>query len=162
MITQFIPEITLKNLELKIPPAVVFFICIGFIWTIDYLLPPLFDISLNGWIIRAILAFGVFIGVSGVVQFAVQSTSVNPHKPDRATSLITSGVYRLSRNPMYLGMLIILLAAVLKFGQPIGFIVLPMYVFYMNRFQIKPEEEVMEEKFGEEYLVYKKNVRRWL
>lgn len=102
------------------------------------------------------------MGVSGVIQFAIQSTSVNPHKPDHASSIVKTGVYRLSRNPMYLGMFIILLAAVLKIGHPPGLIVLPFYVWYMNRFQIIPEEKTMEEKFGDEYRSYKENVRRWI
>jgi len=151
-----------KTLELKIPPAVVFLFCIGLLWLIDSYLPPLFDLSVSKWIIRPLLALGVLTGITGVIQFAVKSTSVNPHKPEHASFLITSGVYRLSRNPMYLGMLFILLAAVLKFGHPIGFIVLPLYVLYMNRFQIIPEEEAMEKKFGEEYRKYRRNVRRWL
>ena len=108
------------------------------------------------------LALGVLTGIAGVIQFAVRSTSVNPHKPERASFLITSGVYRLSRNPMYLGMLFILVAAVLKFGHPLGVITLPFYVWYMNRFQIIPEEKVMEEKFGDAYRNYKESVRRWI
>jgi len=151
-----------KTLELKIPPAVVFLFCIGLLWLLDSYLPQLFHLSVSKWIIRPLLALGVLTGIAGVIQFAVQSTSVNPHKPDHASSIVTSGVYRLSRNPMYLGMLFILLAAVLKFGHPLGLIVLPFYVWYMNRFQIIPEESVMEEKFGEEYRSYKQRVRRWI
>lgn len=150
------------NLELKLPPVVLFFICIGLIWTIDYLLPTQVDISLNSWIIRALLALGTITAISGVIQFAVRSTSVNPHKPEHTSSLVTSGIYRLSRNPMYLGMLIILLAAVLKFGNPLGLIVLPLYVLYMNRFQIVPEEHAMAEKFGDEFTLYCRSVRRWI
>lgn len=152
----------MKNLELKIPPVVVLFICLGLIWTIDYLLPPLFDISVSSRIFRAVLALGTLTAISGVIQCAVQSTSVNPHKPGNASSLITSGVYRLSRNPMYLGMLIILLAAILKFGNPLGLIILPLYMLYMNRFQIIPEEHVMLEKFGDEFTSYCNKVRRWV
>lgn len=63
---------------------------------------------------------------------------------------------------MYLGMLFILLAAVLAFGHPVGLLVLPFYVWYMNRFQIIPEENAMEEKFGEAYRNYTENVRRWI
>lgn len=152
----------MKNLELKIPPAVVLFICLGLIWTIDYLLPPLIDISVSSRIFRALLALGTLTAISGVIQFSVQSTSVNPHKPENASSLVTSGVYGMSRNPMYLGMLIILLAAILKFGNPLGLIILPLYVLYMKRFQIVPEERVMVEKFGKEFTSYCKNVRRWI
>ena len=140
----------------------MFLFCIGFLWLTDNYLPQLFDLSASQWIVRPLLALGVLIGIAGVVQFAVKSTSVNPHKPNHASSIVTSGVYRISRNPMYLGMLFILVAAVLKFGHPTGIIVLPFYVWYMTRFQITPEEIVMEEKFGDEYRNYKKRVRRWI
>ncbi len=126
------------------------------------MLPPLFDITVSRRIFRTLLVLGTLTAISGVIQFAVQSTSVNPHKPDHASSLVTTGVYRLSRNPMYLGMLIILLAAVLKFGHPAGLIVLPLFVLYMNRFQIEPEEKAMEKKFGEEFRKYRQDVRRWV
>ncbi|WP_340105367.1 methyltransferase family protein [Rhodohalobacter sp. 8-1] len=152
----------MKNLELKIPPAVVFIVCVGLIWAINYLLPSPFYISVSNWIVRTLLGLGVLMGVSGVIQFAIQSTSVNPHKPYHASSIVKTGVYRLSRNPMYLSMLIILLAAVLKIGHPLGFIILPFYVWYMNRFQIIPEEKVMEKKFGDAHRSYKRQVRRWI
>lgn len=102
------------------------------------------------------------MGISSVLQFAVHSTSVNPHKPEHASSIVKTGIYRLSRNPMYLSMLIILLAAVLKLGHPLGLIILPFYVWYMNRYQIIPEEKAMEEKFGDAYRNYMENVRRWI
>ena len=152
----------MKFLELKVPPAVVFFLCVGLIWTIDYLFPPMFVLSLSSWIFWALLVIGALTSVIGLIQFAVRSTSVNPHKPDHVSSLVTSGVYRLSRNPMYLGMLIILFAAALKFGHPIGLIILPLYVLYMNRFQIEPEEKAMEKKFGEKFRKYRQDVRRWV
>jgi len=152
----------LKTLELKLPPAAVLLICIGMAWGIDSLLPPILDIRASGWVVKTLLAIGVLTGAAGVIQFAVQSTSVNPHKPDHASSLVTSGIYRFSRNPMYLGMLIILLAAVLKLGHPLGLLVLPLYIIYMNRFQILPEERVMLEKFGEEFTSYCRKVRRWI
>lgn len=131
-------------------------------WGIDSLLPPIFDIRARGWVVKTLLAAGALTSAAGVIQFAIRSTSVNPHKPERASSLITTGVYRLSRNPMYLGMLIILLAAVLKFGHPLGLIVLPFYIWYMSRFQIIPEEQAMLDKFGDEFISYCSKVRRWI
>lgn len=152
----------MANLELKIPPAVLFLLFVGVIWLLNELLPAATEVSVPNWVIRVFLACGVLIALAGVVQFAMRSTSVNPHKPDRASSLVTTGVYRMSRNPMYLGMLIILTGAVLKSGQMAGFITLPLYVLYMNRYQIIPEEKVMTEKFGDAFKTYCKNVRRWI
>lgn len=140
----------------------MFLFCFGLLWLTDNVLPPLFDLSVSKWVIRPLLALGVLTGITGVIQFAIHSTTVNPHKPGHASSIVTSGVYKVSRNPMYLAMLFILLAAILAFGHPLGFIVLPFYVWYMNQFQIIPEESAMEEKFGDEYRNYIERVRRWI
>ena len=149
-------------LKLKIPPAVVFLICIGMMWALDQQIPEWFVIDLGKWVPRGILALGVMVGLVGVFQFARSSTSVDPHHPEKASVLVTSGVFQFSRNPMYLAMLLILVGGFIKFGEPAGLIVLIFYVGYMNRFQIQPEEEMMQEKFGEAFSVYKKSVRRWI
>jgi len=114
------------------------------------------------YIVRVLLVLGVIIGILGVTEFSRRSTTVNPHKPQKTTTLVRSGIYRLTRNPMYLGMAIILLAGMVKFGNGINIIVIPLYIWVMNTIQIQPEEEVMEQKFGQKYLAYKKEVRRWL
>jgi len=114
------------------------------------------------YIVRVLLVLGVIIGILGVTEFSRRSTTVNPHKPQKTTTLVRSGIYRLTRNPMYLGMAIILLAGMVKFGNGINIIVIPLYIWVMNTVQIQPEEEVMEQKFGQKYLAYKKEVRRWL
>jgi len=149
-------------LKLKIPPAVVFLICIGMMWALDQQIPEWFVIDLGKWVPRGILALGVMVGLVGVFQFARSSTSVDPHHPEKASVLVTSGVFQFSRNPMYLAMLLILVGGFIKFGEPAGLIVLAFYIGYMNRFQIQPEEEMMQEKFGEAFSVYKKSVRRWI
>jgi protein-S-isoprenylcysteine O-methyltransferase Ste14 len=149
-------------LKLKIPPAVVFLICIGLMWALDRQIPDWFVIDLGQWVPRIILAIGVLVGLGGLIQFSKNSTSVDPHHPGKASVLVTSGVYNSSRNPMYLAMFLILLGGLIKFGELAGVIVLILYVWYMNEFQIKPEEEIMEQKFGEDYLEYKKEVRRWV
>lgn len=150
------------TLKLKVPPAVVFLICIGMMWALDQQIPEWFVIDLGKLLPRGILALGVLIGLVGVLQFARNSTSVDPHHPEKASVLVTSGVYRFSRNPMYLAMLLILLGGFIKFGEPTGLVIPIFYLWYMNRFQIQSEEEMMEEKFGEEFREYKKSVRRWI
>lgn len=149
-------------LKLKIPPAVIFLICVGLMWALDRQITDWFVIHLGQWVPRVILAIGVLLGLAGVIQFRKNSTSVDPHHPEKARMLVTSGVYNFSRNPMYLAMFLILLGGLIKFGEPAGLIVLIFYVWYMNEFQIKPEEEIMEQKFGDEFLEYKNEVRRWL
>jgi protein-S-isoprenylcysteine O-methyltransferase Ste14 len=83
-------------------------------------------------------------------------------QPDRASSLVNTGIYQVTRNPMYLGMLLVLAALAAGFGQPLA--VLPVFGFvgYLNRFQINAEERAMAALFGEQYQAYRKRVRRWL
>lgn len=149
-------------LKLKIPPAAIFLICIGFMWAIDWQISDWVVIDLGQWVPRVILVIGVLFGLGGVIQFRKNATSVDPLHPEKASVLVTSGVYNFSRNPMYLAMFLILLGGLIKFGELAGLIVLIFYVWYMNEFQIKSEEEIMEKKFGEEFLEYKKEVRRWI
>ena len=114
------------------------------------------------WLSLVVFFIGAGISVAGVLSFYQQSTTVNPHKPEQATVLVQSGVFQLSRNPMYLGMLVGLVAFGIYFGNPIGLVVLPIFVGYMNRYQIKPEEKSMHQQFGGEYQDYCTQVRRWI
>ena len=138
-------------------------ICIGLMWAIqEFIQVEILLFDSERYIVRGLLVLGVVIGILGLTEFSRRSTTVNPHKPDKTTTLVRSGIYRLTRNPMYLGMAIILFAAVVKFGNGINILVIPVYIWVMNTLQIQPEEEVMEQKFGQKYLDYKKEVRRWL
>jgi len=95
-------------------------------------------------------------------SFQKAKTTFNPLKPDAASSLVASGIYRVSRNPMYVGFLLVLTGWAMWLSHPLPFLFLPIFVGYMNRFQISPEERVLSAKFGEEYDTYKQSVRRWL
>ncbi|MFP8489719.1 methyltransferase family protein [Gracilimonas sp. Q87] len=150
-------------LNLKIPPGVVFIICMGLMWLIKENLHSSI-LKFEGHLLLAFgcFAVGVIIGLLAVIEFIRKRTTVNPHKPENSSKLVTSGVYTYSRNPMYLALLIALISAVLYWGNPFILVVLPIFVWYMNEFQIKPEEEIMEQKFGVEFSEYKKKVRRWL
>jgi protein-S-isoprenylcysteine O-methyltransferase Ste14 len=75
---------------------------------------------------------------------------------------VDSGIYRFTRNPMYLGMLLVLTAGAVYLGNLAAFAVLPVFVVCMNRLQICPEERFMQEKFGEAYRDYTARVRRWI
>ncbi|MFN1834978.1 methyltransferase family protein [Balneola sp. MJW-20] len=152
----------MEKINLKVPPVIVFFCSLGLIWLLQEYIPDAYQFKAERWLLVFLLTLGVCIAFAAVIQFMISSTSVDPHKPEKASSLVRNGIYRLSRNPMYLGMLIILVAAILKWGDPIALLVLPVYIGYMNKFQIKPEEQKMEEKFGKEYLNYKSEVRRWI
>lgn len=150
-------------LKLKIPPAVVTIIFAFVMWIMDNY------IHFNGtdfrgplWLAVSFFAAGVIIGLVGLVQFYRKSTSINPHKPDSASSLVDSGIYRFSRNPMYVALLMILISYGIYLGDILAILISPLFVLYMNYFQIIPEEKVLQQKFGEEFEKYRSKVRRWI
>jgi len=110
----------------------------------------------------------VMIVLAGLMDFTSlylffkKRTTPNPMKPEFTTGLVTNGMYKISRNPMYLGMLIMLIGFAVYLGQLTPFLVLPVFYFVITEMQIKPEEEILEQKFGQEFLAYKNKVRRWL
>lgn len=150
-------------MKLKIPPAIVALGIAGVMWLVAQNFDPEWAIF-NGvrWIGLIFAGAGGGIGLLGLVQFYKKSTSINPHKPRNASRLVTDGIYGISRNPMYVGLLLILIGYGWFLGNILAFAVTALFVVYMNRFQIIPEEEVMEEKFGEEFRKYKSSVHRWL
>ncbi|MDZ7806055.1 MAG: isoprenylcysteine carboxylmethyltransferase family protein [Gracilimonas sp.] len=150
-------------LKLKIPPVVVFLICVGLIWAIHQIIPNQILLFEGGVIIGiGLMITGGLIGVLAVIEFARRSTTVNPHKPENTKEFVRSGVYTFSRNPMYLALLIVLISPVFYWANPFIIVVLPVFVWYLNEFQIKPEEEIMGQKFGDAFEEYKEKVRRWI
>ena len=89
-------------------------------------------------------------------------TTVNPLRPERASALVTTGVYRITRNPMYVGMALMLLAWAVLLASPAALAGPVTFIAYMNRFQIGPEEDALDTLFGPDYAAYRSRVRRWL
>jgi protein-S-isoprenylcysteine O-methyltransferase Ste14 len=149
-------------LELKIPPAGIFIVFMGAMYLLAQYLPVgEFDFFGNREL-RSVLAIaGLIIGVLAVLQFAIKRTPADPFHPERAGKLVTRGVYNYSRNPMYLALLLLLLAWGLHLGNAFNTLLAALFVAYMNRFQIGPEERALEKKFGSAYRQYTKLVRRW-
>lgn len=109
------------------------------------------------------LAFlGIGVVLIGMFTFMRHETTVDPHQPGRATSLVTSGIYRFTRNPMYLGFLLILAGWALLAGNWLAVALVPIFVPVLNTLQIEAEERILEEQFGDVYRSYKKRTRRWL
>lgn len=151
------------TLKLKLPPLVVTILATLLMWLTSRFLPDFLRWSFPPcWIAGLVFSAGLYFSLHGVWEFRRNRTTMDPRVPDQTTSLVCSGIYSLSRNPMYLGFLMFILAAfaMLRFLPLIVFA--PLFILYMNVFQIKPEEEVMEEKFGEVYRQYRNRVRRWL
>ncbi len=105
---------------------------------------------------------GCFFLLPAVATFARHKTTVNPQAPALTTTLVTTGVYGITRNPMYVGMLLILIACVLWLGAPSAFVVVVTFFLSIDRFQISAEEPVLREKFGNTYQDYMARIPRWL
>ncbi|MGB5371715.1 MAG: isoprenylcysteine carboxylmethyltransferase family protein [Flavobacteriaceae bacterium] len=149
-------------MELKIPPALVF-VCFGiFMYLLAQFLPiGHFDFFGRAYLMKALLGIATVIGLFALIQFLRAKTTLDPARPFKASTLVTSGIYRFSRNPMYLALLMVLLAWGLHLGNAFNTLVAAGFVTYMNRFQIGAEEKVLAQLFGKTYQQYCVNVRRW-
>lgn len=153
----------MNALELKIPPPLVALALAFLMWLTSSLAQPIevpFAVRLG--IAIALVIVGQSISISGMVAFRRAKTTINPIKASAASSLVSSGIYRFTRNPMYLGLLLTLLAWAAFLSNPVALLFLPVFVLYINRYQIAPEERVLSSLFGTEYVGYKERVRRWL
>lgn len=150
-------------MALKIPPAIVFLACGGIMCGINYILiggwlhfPRIY------WLVFTFVLFGAILAFGALAEFIRHRTSIDPHKPDKSSSLVTGSVYRFSRNPMYLSLTMWLAALGFYLGNLLSFLALPLFTWYITRFQIKPEERILHQKYGAAYWDYKSRVRRWL
>lgn len=148
-------------MKTKIPPPIIALLCIVINYLSTYLINPIkfLNIEIIGGLI---LFFGIATVVLAIILFKKEKTTVNPMKPEETTSLITIGVFSITRNPMYLGLFFVTFSTVLFFGSWFGIIILMFFVWYITKFQIIPEEEAMEKLFGNKYHEYRQNVRRWI
>ncbi len=151
------------KMKLKIPPVVQVIMSAVAMWLINNQLPLLdFKFLLQHLVSGALMACGLIIAIVAVGDFRTAKTTVNPTTPSEANTLIIKGPYRISRNPMYLGMLITLSGWAVWLGNYAAIGILLIFFWYMTMFQIKPEEEALKEKFGADYEAYCKKVRRWI
>jgi protein-S-isoprenylcysteine O-methyltransferase Ste14 len=108
------------------------------------------------------VVIGITVAAAGIFSFRRAKTTVNPMKPDSSSTLVVTGVYRLTRNPMYLGFLCILFGWGIFLSNAMAVFVIAGFVLYMNRFQIEPEERALSRLFGQAFLIYRSRVRRWI
>lgn len=153
----------MSPLELKVPPLALVAGLAAAMWFVASLVPSL-SFSFRGQLIItvALATVGAIISLTGVIAFRQAQTTVDPRQPAKSASLVSSGIYRLSRNPMYVGFLLALAAWATHVSNLLAFIGLPVFVLYMNRFQIVPEEQALRAKFGSAFAEYERSVRRWL
>ena len=150
-------------LELKIPPVAVGFVAVFAMWLLATFLPG-GDVPIAGsvWVAVVLYCVGTALSATGVVTFRAAQTTIDPRVPGSTTRLVTHGIYRLTRNPMYVGFTAVLLGVAVHLSNIYALLVVPLFVLYMNRFQIYPEERAMQALFKDEYFQYAERVRRWL
>ena len=149
-------------MALKLPPAIVFILFAGFMYLLATYLPVgYFEFYGRLLLVKILLGAAILIGTISLFQFLRAKTSIDPLNPSKAQKLVTSGLYNYSRNPMYLTMLLILLAWGLWLGNAFNTVTAALFVAYMNRFQIIPEEEALKKKFDKDFEKYMIKVRRW-
>lgn len=150
----------MSYLELKVPPVLLFIL--GLIGV--GLLPA--PLSIDWLPLRYVAAFlflaSLVFALNATYTFYLHRTSLHPHRPQNASSLVRSGAFRISRNPMYLSLALCLLSVSLWWGKLTGLIVVPLFILYLTRFQIIPEERALKGLFGAAYVEYCQQTRRWL
>ena len=150
-------------LELKIPPALQLVLTALLIRGVAMLMPwASFEWAGWFWIAVTLVATGLGVAALGAIEFGRQRTTVDPMHPEKASRLVSSGVFRFSRNPMYLGFLLVLLGGAAWTGNGMTLLPLLLFVLYLTRFQIIPEERWMQRQFGSAYTAYRSRTRRWL
>jgi len=152
-----------RSLETKVPAPVVA-IVVGACMKL-YAMAAGVTLDPTAW--RMVAGVALSQASAGLVLAAAASmfrarTTINPFSPNRASSLVTGGIFRVSRNPMYLSLLLLLVAYAVRLDSPLVWLGPIAFVGYVNRFQIGPEERALKAKFGEAYLRYRSHTRRWL
>lgn len=151
------------DLRAKIPPVPVALAAGAAMW-LGARLTPAWRVTLPAprWIEAAFASVAVLVVVLALVEFRRARTTVDPVHPRKASKLVTSGVFGVTRNPMYLGLLLLLAAYAVHLANPVAILGLVAFVAYLNRFQIVPEEAALTAAFGDEFTAYRQRVRRWL
>ncbi|MGB2882614.1 methyltransferase family protein [Candidatus Aalborgicola defluviihabitans] len=138
-------------------------ICAALAWILAHLTPGLsYLVPARIPIIVLLVLIGLALDISGLMSFRKAKTTFNPLAPGRSKSIVQNGPYQFTRNPMYLGMFFNLLGLCVYFENPLTLVAVVVFVAYITRFQIIPEERILLAKFGDSYAQYTRSVRRWL
>ncbi|MBW3696820.1 isoprenylcysteine carboxylmethyltransferase family protein [Vibrio sp. T187] len=153
----------MKYLELKVPPVALFVL----MFVLSYYMSKQFvnvlvEFPFPLQVFSGLVLISTYIGLAGVYEFKKRKTTVNPIKPEQASLVVDSGIFAYTRNPMYLGLFLVLFGFGYYLQNFFSISLSCMFVLYMNQFQIKPEERALEALFGASYVDYKQRVRRWV
>lgn len=151
------------GLKLKIPPPIYMFLFVGVMWVVGNQIESA-RITHEPWNkLSFVILILSFMPASGAFRlFSRYQTTPDPRHPEKASKLVTSGIYRFTRNPMYLGLFLILVAWAVFLGNLLVMFFPFLFIWVLTELQIKPEEAALQKKFGQEYVYYKQSVRRWL
>jgi protein-S-isoprenylcysteine O-methyltransferase Ste14 len=153
----------MSSLELKVPPVVLAAIAALAMWGAAAVWPGAgFPVPGKNVLSALFVALGAAVALAGVAAFHAHRTTVNPTRPSAASSVVRDGVYRHTRNPMYLGLALGLAGWGVHLANAASLALLPAFVAYLNRFQIEPEERALRARFGQEFADYMAAVRRWV
>lgn len=153
----------MRTLDHKIPPPVIGVLVATAMWVVADIGPQFaIPIALQYALCGALVVAGAAFDLLGLMAFRASRTTINPLRPERTSALVTGGVYRITRNPMYVGMALFLLAWAVYLSALLPFLVVPAFTLYITRFQIQPEERVLMKLFGDVFAEYVSRVRRWL
>jgi protein-S-isoprenylcysteine O-methyltransferase Ste14 len=153
----------MQSLELKIPPPAIAIVLAAAMWAVSQDTPSLqISAGVRLSLALAVALAGIIFSVAGVVSFRRARTTINPANPQLTSSLVTSGIYAVTRNPMYVGLLLVLIAWAIYLWSPWALLGPIAYFLYIGRFQIAPEERALTDLFGAEYAAYLSKARRWL
>jgi protein-S-isoprenylcysteine O-methyltransferase Ste14 len=147
----------------KIPPPILLLITGVIMWAVsqsEFAYPVSIPYPLA--LAISLAAIGIVIAAIAGRQFGIAQTTVNPLSPEKATSLVSTGIFGLSRNPMYVGLLLMSLGWAVWLGSLTNIVVIALFVFVITSLQIKPEEKAMRSLFGDDYEDYCRRVRRWI
>ena len=152
-----------SGMKQRIPPPALMLLAAFAMWALNHWMP------LAAWLTRPWnrmgalpVSLGIAVIVAALLRFRQVETTTNPMDPAKATHLVTEGVFRFSRNPMYLGLLLSLIGWALWLGSASPWIIPPLFVLAINSLQIIPEERILGQLFGPDYQAYRRRVARWM
>ena len=148
-------------MKTKIPPPIIALVMIAIIYLSSLIVEPI-NFEYQTLISILVVVIGLACAIPSFRLFAKHNTTISPFTPSETSALVTDGMYRYSRNPMYLGLVLLTIGATIFFGTWLGVVIVVAFIFLLNFLQIIPEEEALHEIFGEEYVEYRREVRRWI
>lgn len=156
-------EPDMSRLETRVPPPVLALIIAIVIWGLSRIVPdPALPAAVSAWASAGLFLLAVVFGFPAIAAFVRAGTTIDPVRIDRASVLVTGGLYRITRNPMYVGLTLLLAAWAAFLGPLGGFAGVIGFALWIDRLQIRAEERLLTTKFGADYAAYRSRVRRWL